>query len=80
MATLSVELITSSKKLFAGNAAEVYLPTAEGEIGVLPGHCNIVGVVKEGECRVNTGEQTAKFKVAGGNFRVTGGKLLILAE
>lgn len=80
MATLNVELITSSKKLFTGSASEVYLPTVDGEIGVLPGHCNIVGIVAPGECRVSSGDQTQKFKVAGGNYRVTDGKLLILAE
>jgi F-type H+-transporting ATPase subunit epsilon len=80
MANLQVELITASKKLFAGPASEAYLPTAEGEIGVLPGHCNIIGVIKAGECRIGSGEQTRKFTLAGGNFRVTDGKLLILAE
>jgi len=80
MSELKVEIRSASKEAFTGVASDVYLPTAMGEIGVLPGHCNIVGVVGEGECRVTTVGGVQKFKVKGGSFRVTDGKLLVLAE
>lgn len=38
MATMEVSVVSAEKELFAGEAAEVYARSTEGEIGILPGH------------------------------------------
>ncbi|MFN2555699.1 MAG: ATP synthase F1 subunit epsilon [Nitriliruptorales bacterium] len=38
MATMQVEIVSAEKRLFSGEANEVYARSLEGEIGILPGH------------------------------------------
>lgn len=38
MATMQVEVVSAEKRLFSGEAAEVYARSLDGEIGILPGH------------------------------------------
>lgn len=38
MATIQVEVVSPEKKLFSGEAEEVYARSLDGEIGILPGH------------------------------------------
>lgn len=38
MATMQVEVVSAERRLFSGEATEVYARSLEGEIGILPGH------------------------------------------
>jgi len=38
MATMQVEVVSAEKRLFSGEATEVYARSLDGEIGILPGH------------------------------------------
>ncbi|MGF1484242.1 MAG: ATP synthase F1 subunit epsilon [Opitutales bacterium] len=46
---LTLEIVTPDRKVFSGTADCVVLPTAEGEIGVLPGHLPLIAQVEPGE-------------------------------
>lgn len=38
MATMQVEVVSAEKRLFSGEATEVFARSLNGEIGILPGH------------------------------------------
>ena len=38
MATMQVDVVSAERRIFSGEASEVYARSLEGEIGVLPGH------------------------------------------
>jgi F-type H+-transporting ATPase subunit epsilon len=38
VATMQVEVVSAERKLFSGEATEVYARSMDGEIGILPGH------------------------------------------
>lgn len=38
MATMQVEVVSAEKRLFSGEAEELYARSLDGEIGILPGH------------------------------------------
>lgn len=38
MATMQAEVVSAEKRVFSGEASEVYARSLEGEIGILPGH------------------------------------------
>lgn len=38
MATMTVEVVSAERRLWSGEASEVYARSLDGEIGILPGH------------------------------------------
>ncbi len=47
-ATMQVELVSVERPIWSGEATAVYARTAEGEIGVLPGHTPLLGALAPG--------------------------------
>jgi F-type H+-transporting ATPase subunit epsilon len=48
---LHLEIVTPEKKVFSDTVEYVYLPGADGEIGVLPSHVGLVTALQPGELR-----------------------------
>jgi F-type H+-transporting ATPase subunit epsilon len=82
VASMRVGLVSPERELWSGEATAVYARTLEGELGVLPGHIPLLGVLAEGGIvrihSVGAGEITAA--VHGGFLSVTGDGVSILAE
>ncbi len=79
---LHVELVAVEEKIWAGEAEMVVARTTEGELGVLPGHAPLLGLLAEpSQVRVKTtgGEQLA-YDVTGGFLSVTAEGVTVLAE
>jgi F-type H+-transporting ATPase subunit epsilon len=49
---LAVELVSADRLVWSGEASFVVARTAEGEMGVLPGHAPVLAVLAEGELRI----------------------------
>jgi F-type H+-transporting ATPase subunit epsilon len=81
MATMRVAVVSPEKEIWSGEAEMVVARTLDGEIGVLPGHIPLLGVLaEEGQVRINTGDQTVTAEVHGGFLSVTKDGVSILAE
>ncbi|MBD2761112.1 F0F1 ATP synthase subunit epsilon [Kocuria sp. cx-116] len=52
MAELIVEVVALDRKIWAGAAKMVRVRTTEGDIGILPGHESVAGLLKPGEFTV----------------------------
>jgi F-type H+-transporting ATPase subunit epsilon len=81
MATMRVAVVSPEKEIWSGEAELVVARTLDGEIGVLPGHIPLLGVLAEdGEVRIKTGDQTVTAEVHGGFVSVTNDGVSVLAE
>ncbi|MDR2982552.1 MAG: ATP synthase F1 subunit epsilon [Puniceicoccales bacterium] len=78
--SLTIEIVTPERKAFSGPADSVIVPTAEGQIDVLPGHIPLTAIVEPGEIIVVNGTATEKLVVDKGFVRVLGDTVSILTE
>ena len=60
---LQVEIVTPDRRAYQGQADGVTLPTALGEVGILPGHIPLTAVIAAGEVAVTLGGQVTRLAV-----------------
>jgi len=80
---LNVELVSAERKVWTGEAAFVVARTLDGELGVLPGHVSLLGVLAEGfTVRISGGDagDGVEAAVHGGFLSVSNDDVAILAE
>ncbi|MFP5346577.1 MAG: F0F1 ATP synthase subunit epsilon [Actinomycetes bacterium] len=81
MAPLQVELVAADRKVWSGEASMVLARTTDGELGVMPGHTPLLGVLVAGEVRVDPVEgQTMSAEVDGGFLSVEHDRVVVVAE
>lgn len=82
MAEMSVELVAVERRLWSGQATELYARTTEGEIGILPNHSPLLGeLIEGGVVRIKTTEgEEIRAAVHGGFLSVTKEGVSVLAE
>jgi F-type H+-transporting ATPase subunit epsilon len=52
MADLTVSLVSADQEVWSGDVKMVVARTTEGEIGILPGHEPMLGILARGEVRM----------------------------
>lgn len=80
MSTLQVELVAADRKVWEGEAEMVVARTVDGELGILPGHTPLLGVLVEGEVRISTEQGTHTATIDGGFLSVDRDQVIIVAE
>ncbi|MGW8379709.1 F0F1 ATP synthase subunit epsilon [Streptomyces sp. ODS28] len=84
MAELHVELVSADRKVWSGEASLVVARTSSGDIGVMPGHQPLLGVLESGPVTIRTagesGEGTVVAAVHGGFISFADDKLSLVAE
>ncbi len=79
--TIHVDIVSAEGEIFSGPAKMVFLPAAEGEIGVAPRHAPLLALLKAGEVRVQPVEGAEQsFYVGGGALEVQPKKVTVLAD
>ena len=87
MSTLHVELLMPDRSLWSGEAGMVIAKTIDGDIGILPGHAPVFGILSPGSMvRIrevpgddNPGD-AVRAAVRDGFLSVTGDRVSILAS
>ena len=87
MSTLHVELLMPDRSLWSGEAGMVVAKTIDGDIGILPGHAPVFGILSPGSVvRIrevpgsdNTGD-VVRAAVRDGFLSVTDNRVSILAS
>ncbi|MDQ7814784.1 MAG: ATP synthase F1 subunit epsilon [Patescibacteria group bacterium] len=74
------ELITPERVVYRQEADQVTLPTANGEITVLPGHASLVAALVPGIARLKLRGVEEEVAVSGGFIEVGGDKVRVLAD
>jgi F-type H+-transporting ATPase subunit epsilon len=83
---LSVELVAPDRRVWSGTARMVIARTAEGEIGILPGHEPVLALLVTGQVTIRTTgdnptpDNTVLAAVHGGFLSVSDDTVSILAE
>ncbi|MCW2944369.1 MAG: synthase epsilon subunit [Actinoallomurus sp.] len=83
MAKLRVELVSPEREIWAGEADMVVAKTIEGELGIMPGHAPVLGVMVDGSVvriKPADGGETIAAMVSGGFFSVASNEVSVLAE
>lgn len=58
MAELTVSVVSAAQEVWSGEARQLVARTTEGEIGILPGHEPMLGILAAGEVRVTLADGT----------------------
>lgn len=77
---MKVEILSPETNIFEGEASYVYLPGADGSLGVLNNHAPMITTLGKGEVRLKTDKEEKRFTVNGGTVEVLNNKVIILAE
>ncbi|MBT3153342.1 F0F1 ATP synthase subunit epsilon [Streptomyces sp. CHD11] len=80
-AELHVALVAADREVWSGEATLVVARTTSGDIGVMPGHQPLLGVLESGPVTIRTREGgTVVAAVHGGFISFADDKLSLLAE
>lgn len=80
-ANLTVEVVSPEKRVWSGEAKMISARTLEGDIGVLPGHAPLLGVLVDGQVSIKMVDGTTQeFNIHGGFISVSNNRVSILGE
>jgi F-type H+-transporting ATPase subunit epsilon len=77
---LQLEIVTPEKKIFSDLVENVYLPGADGEMGILPMHAGLVAALQPGELRYLHKGQVQSLAIGSGFAEVTQSKVIVLTD
>ncbi len=77
---LTLEIVTPESRVYSDTIDTVVIPTADGEVGILPGHIALLTQIEHGELRVTKNGVTQFLAVSGGFAEVEGDRVHVLAE
>jgi len=77
---LHLEIVTPEKKIFSDTVADVYLPGADGEIGVLSLHEALVTALAPGELRYKKDGEQFDMAIGSGFAEITKEKVSVLTD
>ena len=80
-ALLGVELVTPAERVWSGEARMVSARTVEGDLGILPGHEPLFGILVDGKVSIKGADgAVTDFAVHGGFLSVSNNRVSILTE
>ncbi len=71
MATIALDVVTPSGRVFSAATDELTLPAQAGDMGVLPGHLPIISGVRSGIVSCRVGSENKLFAIGRGFARVS---------
>ncbi|MQY06825.1 F0F1 ATP synthase subunit epsilon [Actinomadura macrotermitis] len=83
MATLKVGLVSPEREIWSGEAKLVVAQTIEGQLGIMPGHAPVLGVLLDGsvvKIEPADGGEPVSAMVGSGFFSIAGDEVSVLAE
>lgn len=80
MPKLHLKIVTPEKAVFDTDVDMVTIPAAEGEIGILPSHANLMTTILPGELRVKKDNRDIIMASGGGFLQVVDNNLTILTD
>lgn len=81
MASIQIDIVSAEGDIHHGEAAMVFAPAEEGEVGIAPRHAPLLTRLRPGEVRVtDTNGQDHSFFVGGGILEVQPHMITIMAD
>ena len=80
-ANLTVEVVSPEKRVWSGEATQVSARTLEGDIGILPNHAPLLGVLVDGTVTVKAVDGSVnEFSINGGFISVSENRVSVLGQ
>jgi F-type H+-transporting ATPase subunit epsilon len=81
MASLNVAMVSTRRNVWEGEASLVVLRTLDGEIGLMPGHSPMMGMLADGPILIRPTEgEDLRAYIHEGFATMDGNRVIILAE
>jgi F-type H+-transporting ATPase subunit epsilon len=82
MSTIQVDIVSAEGEIYSGEAAMVFAPAREGEVGIAPRHAPLLTGLKPGGVRVQPadGGEELYFYVSGGMLEIQPNRVIVLAD
>ena len=77
---LQLDIVTPEKSIFSGLVDHVYLPGADGEMGVLPTHAGLVTALQAGVLRYLHDGLEIPIAIGSGFAEITQTKVVVLTD
>ena len=78
---LQVEFVTPEQRIWSGEAQMVSARTLDGDLGILPNHAALFGVLVDGTVTIKKADGTSEdFTVNGGFLSVSNNRVSVLGE
>lgn len=77
---IKLEIVTPEKKVFDETVDSVTVPTATGEVGILPNHAPLISSLKSGILSYSNKGASEKMVVSGGFVEVSANKVSVLTD
>jgi len=78
---IHLEIVTPERKILEVDVEQVQIPGLNGELGILPGHTEMVSQLKPaGLLSYSTGTERGEISISGGFVEVNSNQVIILAD
>lgn len=77
---LRLEVVTPEKKVVDAEVDSVTIPTASGEVGIMPNHAPLISALKPGILSYSAKGASDRLVIAGGFVEVSNNTVAVLAD
>jgi len=78
---IHLEVVTPERKVFEADVERVEVPGLDGELGILPGHTELVSLLKPaGLLTYHIGNETGEMAISDGFVEVSADRVTVLAS
>lgn len=78
--TMQVSVVSPEAEMFSGEADMVFIKGAVGDLGIAPGHLQLLTTIKPGPLRLQHGKHEELLYISGGILEVQPDRVSILAD
>jgi F-type H+-transporting ATPase subunit epsilon len=78
--TIHVDIVSAEGQIFSGEAMMLFVPGAQGDLGIYPRHAPLLTTLKPGEVRVHSEGEEQVFYVGGGTLEIQPHLVTVLAD
>ncbi|WP_299872160.1 F0F1 ATP synthase subunit epsilon [uncultured Cocleimonas sp.] len=78
--TMHLDVVSAEESIFSGTVQELIAPGTMGDLGILPGHSQLISTIKAGELKYKTDDGESLLFVAGGVMEVQPSIVTVLAD
>jgi F-type H+-transporting ATPase subunit epsilon len=79
-AQIQLDVVTPERQVLSESVDAVYLPSLNGELGILPGHTPLISQLQTGVLSYTQGGTTHRLHVSGGFLEVNADRVSVMAE
>ena len=77
---LRLEIVTPEKRVLDADVDSVTVPTASGEVGIMPSHAPLISALKPGILTYSSKGTATRLAVSGGFVEVNDDKVAVLSD